>query len=578
MMNHIKLLYIYVVCCFIAIPSLAQNNTAKEERNSEKFDYYFQEAVRQKLAQNYCGAFDLYCHCLKLNPQSGATLYELADLYRYLHSDSLSIEYMEKACKLYPDNYWYNDRLVLLYYNNRRADDAQRVLEEMAVKFPDKSDVLMNLLDVYSKNEDYENVIKVLEKIEIKEGKSEQISMEKLRIYMQMNDEKRAFREIQELAKEYPNDLRYQVMIGDHYIDTDKPKEAMKVFREIEQKDSLNVNLQLSMSSYYQKFGTDSLYQQQINKIVVHPNLDTSTRLKLVGSLMYENLSQGEDSMRMLRIFDSVEKVEPESSTLLEMRARYMVTKQMPADDVKPYLYKILDREPESDLARNQLLAYAIASKDTNAVVSVCKPAVEYNASDPVYYYYLGVAYFQQEKKEEAVEVFRKALAKSNYAENKDIVTNSYSLLGDLYHMLGDDDKCFQAYDSCLIYKQNDAVVLNNYAYYLSLCNKHLDKAEEMSRKSNELEPDNATYLDTYAWVLYQLKRYPEAKDKIDRTIELMGDEIEDGDGNIFEHAGDIYYRCGDAEGALRLWQKAQQYGGSDDEKALMQKIKKKRL
>jgi len=571
--------YISIIFSIFVLCSFAQGSFIKRKKaEGEKFDYYFQEAVRQKLAQNYCGAFDLYDHCLKLNPKSGAVLYELADLYRYLHQDSIAIEYMERANEISPDNYWYKDRLVLLYHNNRRDADALRVLEEMAVKFPDKSEVLMNLLELYSKNNDNENVIKVLEKIELKEGKSEQISMEKLRIYMQMEDEKRAFKEINDLAKEYPNDLRYQVMVGDHYIDVNKPKEAMKVFREIEQKDSLNVNLQLSLSSYYQKFGPDSLYQQQINKLVANPNLDTSTRLKLVGSLMYENLSQNGDSTKMLNIFDTVEKVESETSAFLEMRARYMVTKQMPDEEVKPYLYRILDKEPESDLARNQLLAYAIQHNDTNAIVNVCRPAVEYNASDPVYYYYLGIAYFQQQKNTQAIDVFRKALSKANYADNKDLVTNSYSLLGDLYHMEGDDEKCFQAYDSCLIYKQNDAVVLNNYAYYLSLANKNLDRAEEMSRKSNELEPDNATYLDTYAWVLYQLKRYPEAKQQIDRALKLMDENFEDGDGTVLEHAGDIHYRNGDPQSALQLWQKALEVGGSDDEKALMLKIKKKKL
>ena len=113
---------------------------------------------------------------------------------------------------------------------------------------------------------------------------------------------------------------------------------------------------------------------------------------------------------------------------------------------------------------------------------------------------------------------------------------NMYALMGDLYHRLGDDDKAFAAYDSCLVYKTNDAMVLNNYAYYLSLKKKDLKRAEEMSRQANELEPDNATYLDTYAWVLYQQKRYAEAKQYMDKVVELMKEDEEEMSDDVKEH------------------------------------------
>lgn len=109
-------------------------------------------------------------------------------------------------------------------------------------------------------------------------------------------------------------------------------------------------------------------------------------------------------------------------------------------------------------------------------------------------------------------------------------------MLGDIYHQIGNDDKAFQAYDSCLVYTQSDATVLNNYAYYLSLKKKNLNKAEEMSRRSNELEPDNSTYLDTYAWVLYQLKRYDEAKDIMDKAVEIMKREEEEPTDDVLMH------------------------------------------
>ena len=492
---------------------------------STKFDYIFHEALRQKLAQNYAAAIDLFDYCSKLNPESGAALYELADLYRYVGADSLAVSALKKASQLYPDNYWYKNHLVMLYLNSRRNEEALKQVEEMAQQFPEKGEVLMMLLELYGKTNDYENMVKVLDKIELKEGKSEQLSMEKFRIFLQMQDEERAFSEMQALAEEYPNDLRYQVVVGDLYLDAGKKEEALEQYRLVEQKDSSNVTLLLSLSNYYQAEGNDSLYQKYLTKLMLNPAVDDITRVRMMGVIIRENLTKGNDSTMVMNLFDKILQEPQEHTELLELKVRYKISLNMPEESIKPALYQMLEIDPENDTARQQLLAYAIEGNDTSAVVSICKPAVEYKAESPVYYYYLGVVYFQQDKKEDAAKVLQEGIERVRNSDNSnkgDLYTNIYAMLGDIYHDLGQDDKAFQAYDSCLVYKQNDAMVLNNYAYYLSLSKKDLQRAEEMSRKSNEIEPDNPTYLDTYAWVLYQLKRYEEAKQYMDRVVELI--------------------------------------------------------
>lgn len=506
---------------------------------SGKFDYIFQEAVRQKLARNYDVAMDMFDYCRELNPESGAVLYELADLYRYTKADTMAIRAMQKACRLYPDNYWYKNRLVTFYLENRRNDEALKEVESMARQWPEKGEVLMMLLNLYEKNDDYANMVKVLDKMEVKEGKSEQLSMEKFRLFLQMNDEKRAFEEMRNLADEYPNDLRYQVVIGDLYLDAGKKEEALAQFKAVEAQDPENVTLLLSMANFYQQERNDSLYQVYMKRLLTNKEVDDATRVRMMGVLVRENLTANADSTAILRLFDTVLQEPQESTDLLELKVRYMVTKRMPKEEVKPYLREMLAIDPENDMARQQLLAYAIEEEDTMGVVEICKPAVDYKMEDPVFYYYLGVGYFQLDEKEKAAEAFRAGLERVENSDNNNklqLCVNMYALLGDIYHSLGQDEKAFQAYDSCLVYKRNDAMVLNNYAYYLSLKKKDLVRAEEMSRLSNEIEPDNATYLDTYAWVLYQMKRYEEAKVYMDKVVELMEKDGEEMSDDVREH------------------------------------------
>ena len=120
-------------------------------------------------------------------------------------------------------------------------------------------------------------------------------------------------------------------------------------------------------------------------------------------------------------------------------------------------------------------------------------------------------------------------------------------------------------------------MVLNNYAYFLSLDKKDLERAEEMSAKSLKLEPDNPTYLDTYAWILFQQKRYAEAQVYIDSVLVLLGDSLTADDANLLEHAGDIYYKAGNKSRALDLWKQALELSGDKPSEALEQKVRKRK-
>ena len=92
-----------------------------------------------------------------------------------------------------------------------------------------------------------------------------------------------------------------------------------------------------------------------------------------------------------------------------------------------------------------------------------------------------------------------------------------------------------------------------------------------MSYKTIKAEPKNATYLDTYAWILFEKGRYDEARIYIDDAL-LSNEEKSPG---IVEHAGDIYYMTGDADKAVELWQQARSMGIRTD--ILDRKIDEKR-
>ena len=140
---------------------------------------------------------------------------------------------------------------------------------------------------------------------------------------------------------------------------------------------------------------------------------------------------------------------------------------------------------------------------------------------------------------------------------------------GDILHSMNKAEEAYAAYDSCLNINPNEISCLNNYAYYLSEENRDLKRAEQMSYKTITAEPENTTYLDTYAWILYMQKRYEEARIYIDQA--LKNDSTETS-SVIWEHAGDIYIRLGLKSDASNYWQKAID-SGADNATEIRKKI-----
>ena len=245
----------------------------------------------------------------------------------------------------------------------------------------------------------------------------------------------------------------------------------------------------------------------------------------------------------------------------------------MPRDSIRPVLEKVLEMTPDNAAARLQLVGYAWDAEDMDRVISLCQDARQYNPDEMAFYYYQGIAYYKKDNLDGALSAFQNGIGVINEESDPMIVSDFYAVMGDVLHQKGMAQEAFAAYDSCLQWKADNFGCLNNYAYYLSERGEQLDKAEEMSYKTVKAEPKNATYLDTYAWILFMQERYTEAKIYIDQALQNMEDTL--GNAVIIEHAGDIYAQNKDMDRALSLWRDAQQQ--KPDDPLLNRKIKLKK-
>ena len=542
--------------------------SAEQQR---KYDYFFLEAMRMKGKNEYDAAFGLLQHCLDINPTASSALYEISQYYMFLRQVPQGQVALEQAVAFAPDNYWYSQGLVSLYQQQNELDKAAALLEKMVTRFPSKQDPLFSLLDIYSRQEKYNDVISTLNRLEKRLGKNEQLSMEKFRIYLQMKDDKKAFQEIESLVQEYPMDMRYQVILGDVYLQNGKKQEAYDAYQKVLAVEPDNPMALFSMASYYEQTGQKELYQQQLDTLLLNKKVTSDTKISVMRQVIAENeQSSAKDSTQVIALFDRMMKQDMDDPQIPMLYSQYLLSKNM-AQEAVPVLEQVVDLDPTNKAARLMLVSAAVKKEDYKQIIKVCEPGIEATPDALELYYYLAIAYHQAEQGDSVLSVCNRALEHITPDTRKEVISDFYSIMGDIYHTKKQMTEAYAAYDSALVYNPSNIGALNNYAYYLSVERRDLDKAEEMSYKTVKAEPNNSTYLDTYAWILFEKGNYAEARIYIDNAMKNDGEK-----SDVFvEHCGDIYFMTGDVEGALKYWKKALEMGS--ESKTLKQKIEKKK-
>ena len=515
-----------------------------------RYEYFFLEAVRLEQQERYDEAFEMITHCLSIAPEAPSALYKVATYYFFLNRKEMALEALSKAVEGEPDNYWYKQTLASYYQTNREYDKAIAVLEEMQRLFPKRNgELLTALVGLYSHTQQYDKVVDALERLEQLMGKSEAISMEKSRNYLLMGNKESAFGELEALAAEYPESSYYRVILSSMYMEHGRMPDALPLLQEVLDDDPDNGPAKIALTQYYKQLDDTVQYRAMVDSVLMTPTVNDDTKVNMMVQLIRDKT----DSTYVMELFNRVMQQPQRTAKMGHLCVQYMLQLNQPEERVRPVLLRMLEAEPDHVQARLQLLSYAARRNDMEEVISVCSTAIDYNPEVLDFYYYKAVGLYQTGKLQEALDTYRKATAQITEESNTELISDIYAAMGDLYHMTAQPEEAYQCYDSALIYNPSNILVLNNYAYYLSEEDKELDKAEQMSLRTIKAEPNNATYLDTYAWILYKLQRYEEALTYIEQA--LAADSVPSD--VLYEHAGDICFRMGDVARAVDYWKQA---------------------
>lgn len=544
------------------LPAISHND-------SLRFKMYYYEAVKQQISGNYDAAYDLLEHCIGINPNAAEAYFMLSFYDGILKGDSAAFADVKKASELNPTNNAYLERIGVGYVSMGNLDEAVKAYEKLSRNSPERSDVLDFLAQLYSRQKDYDKMLDVLNRMEALEGASEDLTLAKMRVYSLQGKKEEEYNELKNMSEKHPNDMNYRVMLGNWLLQNGKPDEAGKLYIEVLQAEPENIMARMSMIDYYRTSGQAMRADSLQEVMLVSPKTPVDGKMALMRQVVADNEKNGADSTLVIDLFKKILKEPQETSDMAQLYAAYLTLKKMPQDSISKVLETVLAISPDNVAARLQLIQAEWNKQDFDRVIELSNQALDYSPDELAFYYFLGFAYIQKDDDDSALKVLRRGVSQINDQSNPSLVSDFYAIMGDILHDKGDDKGAYAAYDSCLQWKDDNYGCLNNYAYYLSVENKDLDKAAQMSYRTVQAEPDNSTFLDTYAWILFMQKKYAEALQYIDMAVK--NDTTKSA--VIIEHAGDIHAVNGDIDGAVKYWNEALK-AGAENETVLRRKIK----
>ena len=539
--------------------------------NKRLFDTYFLEAMLQRQKGNADAAFDLLNRCLEIDSTASEAYFFLGMYYTDMKQQERALQYFQKASRLSPDMPIYLETLAQSYISQNQYAQAIDVVERLYQIDKSRQDLLETLSRLYIRENQFDKAITTLERMEAIDGKNEKLSLAKSSLYLQSGNHEAAIKEVKDLAEQYPNDLNYRTLYANTLLMDEQREEAHKILLDVLREEPNNYRAQLTMRTYYLGLQDTLRADSLTHSILLNPHSSMEDKISLLRQEIGASENADGDSTFILNLFREMMAQPDPDPELGEFCAAYMNLKKMPRDSVSNMLEFVLGLAPDNASARLQLVQYAWEDGDEQRVIELCKAARQYNPDEMAFYYYQGMAYYSLQDNDNALEAFRNGISVINEESSPDIASSFYEVMGDLLHQKGLKQEAYAAYDSCLHWKPDNIGCLNNYAYYLSVEGERLEQAEQMSYRTIKAEPNNSTYLDTYAWVLFMQKRYSEARIYIDQAIQ--NDSLHSH--VIIEHGGDIYMLNGDVEGALAHWNNALEQDPGN--KVLIRKIKRKK-
>lgn len=549
-------------------------NSAQQEKTSDTalgnalMGAMYVDACLQRKKGNLQEALKLFEECKKIDPKNAGVRYEIGTIYKLLGANEQALVNAKLAADTDPANEWYQLLLIDCYNATRQYEQAVKIRESLIKKYPEKNEYKEDLAIQYAIMGYYDKSFKIYQDLENTVGINEQITLNKIKLLKSQKKYKDVETELKKLSDSNPSEVRYYGYLAEFYLEQNNLEKAKTMYDKIVEVDPNNPEIYLALHNYYSEKGEDDRAFENLKKAFLNPDLDIEIKSNILGS--FYNRSEIKEPgafEKGVELAVIMIEVHPKSAAANAIYADFLRYDKK-IKEASVYYYKAAINEFSDFRVWDNLLFTDYQLQQFDSLEHHSARALELFPSLPGNYKYNGIANIGLKAYPKALSSLRDGM--EFVSDNQDRL-DFLSLMGDAYFYSKNylqSDSCFE---EALKINPDNTYVLNNYAYYLSLRKENLNKAEKLSKRANDLKPNERSYLDTYGWILFQQKRYAEAEDFIGRAAK-MGPK----NPTILEHYGDVLFKMNKPAEALKQWQTAKESGGNSEE--LLNKIKNKKL
>lgn len=559
--NHIKWWSVALMLIAMALPFAIRGSASKKEgitqANRVKATYVLMEAQRQHFLEHDDAFYHLIAYAYSLDSTNTSIAFYMGvakfERTSFEHTDELTaaLAQMRKHVEAHPEDKYEARLYAHAAFLVNQYQEGLRVLNIQHQLYPQDDNLLSTMADAYEKTSDYQKALAIYDTLQQWRGQSVELSSAKLKAYQALNDTTGAIHEMRALLASAPTNADYNLAMGKMLFMFGYRDSAMVYYDKAQQYEPDNGLTYLTKAEYYLALGDTLNYDRQTYQALVSTDLDVESKLQILVNYTKTLLSAKDTTHRTDHLFDVLIEQHPLEPQIRVLYSEYLMVIDNNEGAAEQIDYA-LNLDPTNKELWTRLMAYYLYAGNYEKAIEVGDKAIRLNPDNVELYSYLGSSCYSVKQYDKAIEVYDKALAILDSTQVDDR-SNLLSGKADVKFAMGDTIAAFALYDQSLDLNPDNPGTLNNYAYFLALSNRDLDKAERMSAKTIVEDAANPTYLDTYAWVFYMRKEYTMAQ----LYIEMAINNEEQPTSELFEHYGYILLANGDKQKALEQWRKA---------------------
>lgn len=558
-----KTLLFAIVAVFVSVVAVQgkKNGNDAHLEYQRKADYIFLQS--QAMSDSVGDYFYLLRAALDVNPTDSFINRELGYFYMMLaeRESRFDSATLIKGYQMLKDNF--DPSKVDLYEALRFAsfcthfgftDESIDIMRQLAANYPKKPEVQFNLAELLFQQADtasMKEALDIYKRLERTEGVSLGLSSQKIRAYMALHDTTGIIDEIKSIDMRPATNGDNQVYIGNVYMALQQPDSALKFYNKALAIDSTNGLAYHQLAEYYISMNDSAAYDREVFNALSNGNLEVGEKIELMRGYVQNLYGDENQRPRIERLFEVLTALHPHEPDIRDLYSVYLAVignYEQSAEQTALFL----DLEPSEITSWNRLISLYLTLDSSQKAVDAAQRAMHFFPHDVNLKLLASSAYTLNEKTDTAIMLLQQALEAADTLD-VELLSQIETSLGDAYYREGQHDTAFGHYDKALKHNPHNLMAMNNAAYFMACENIDLPRALSMSLMTVVDEPANPIYLDTYAWVLFKMKKFEEAKEYIDKTLEADSEPS----AELYEHAGDIYFMNLMPAQALDFWRQA---------------------